>query len=370
MFGFELLSRSSGARRARLYTAHGEVETPAFMPVATRGSVKSLTPAQVKQVGTQILLSNTYHLMLRPGAERVALLGGLHRFMSWDRPILTDSGGFQVASLAALRKVSDEGVTFRSHLDGDLFLLTPERAVAVQEMLGSDIAMVLDECVLFSSAPRDVRRAAQRSLDWAERSRSAHRGRPDQALFAVVQGGVSPELRRAVAGALVELGFDGYAIGGLAVGEPTDVTREMTGVTTEALPEDRPRYLMGAGTPEDLIESVARGVDMFDCVLPTRNARNGTLFTRYGKLSIKNTRYTEDPSPLDPECTCYTCANFSRAYLRHLFMAKEMSSATLNTIHNLSFYMDLMKHIRESIEEDRFESFRVEMTNRLSRIPN
>ena len=271
MFRFELMVQSSGARRGRIETAHGEVATPAFMPVATQGAVKALTQKQVQEIGAQIVLANTYHLMLRPGAERVAALGGLQRFMGWRGPILTDSGGFQVASLAALRRVTDEGVTFRSHLDGSSHLLTPERAVSIQEQLGSDIVMVLDECVLYPSSRVEVREAAERSLGWAKRCRKARR-RDDQALFGIVQGGADRELRRENARSLVDLDFDGYGIGGLAVGEPTELTREMTDVSAAELPEDRPRYLMGAGTPVDIIESTARGVDLFDCVLPTRNA--------------------------------------------------------------------------------------------------
>lgn len=353
---FQRLALSSGARRGRLETAHGDVATPAFMPVATAASVKSLTPRQVEEVGAEIVLSNTYHLMLRPGADRVAALGGLHRFMSWKRPVLTDSGGFQVASLSALRRVSDEGVTFRSHLDGSLHSLSPERAVEIQEKLGSDVAMVLDECLLFPADESDARRAALRSLEWAARSKRV-RSRPDQALFGIVQGGAFEDLRRENARALVELDFDGYGVGGLAVGEPKELMRAMTAVSTAELPEDRPRYLMGAGTPLDILESVALGIDMFDCVLPTRNARNGTLFTSAGKLSIKNARFAGDDGPLDPECRCYTCSSFSRAYLRHLFVAREMTASTLNTIHNLYFYLDLMRRIRLAIEEDRFAAF-------------
>ncbi len=365
MFRFDLIAQSSGARRGRIETAHGGLATPAFMPVATQGAVKALTQKQVREIGAQILLANTYHLMLRPGAERVAALGGLHRFMGWSGPILTDSGGFQVASLAALRRITDEGVTFRSHLDGSSHLLTPERAVSIQEQLRSDIAMVLDECVLYPASREQVREAAERSLHWAKRCRDARR-RADQAQFGIVQGGASGELRRENARALVEMDFDGYGIGGLAVGEPSEITREMTEVTTAELPADRPRYLMGAGTPMDIIESIARGVDLFDCVLPTRNARNGTLFTHRGKLSIKNSRYAGDAAALDPDCSCYTCANFSRAYLRHLFMAREMSAATLNTIHNLTFYLQLMAEIRSAIEENRFGAFRKAATERLA----
>jgi len=353
---FERLSRSAGARLGRLTSSHGEVSTPAFMPVATAASVKSLTPKHVEELGAEIILSNTYHLMLRPGADLVAELGGLHRFMSWGKPVLTDSGGFQVASLSALRRVSDEGVTFRSHLDGSLHSLTPERAVEIQEKLGSDVAMVLDQCLLYPSDRTEARTAALRSLDWAARSKRV-RSRPDQALFGIVQGGAFEDLRRENARALVELGFDGYGVGGLAVGEPKELMRAMTAVSTAELPEDRPRYLMGVGTPVDILESVALGIDMFDCVLPTRNARNGTLFTSAGKIAIKNARYASDESPLDPACRCYTCSSFSRAYLRHLFVAREMTASTLNTIHNLHFYLDLMKRIRLAIEEDRFAAF-------------
>lgn len=334
------------------------------MPVATAAAVKSLTQRQVEELGAEIVLSNTYHLMLRPGAARVAALGGLHRLMGWNRPILTDSGGFQVASLAALRRVDDDGVTFRSHLDGSLHSLTPEKAVEIQEKLGSDVAMVLDECLLYPAERADVQRAASRSLAWAERAQRA-KTRDDQALFGIVQGGTYEDLRRENARALVALEFPGYGIGGLAVGEPKAVTREMTSISTEELPEDRPRYLMGAGTPLDILESVALGVDMFDCVLPTRNARNGTLFTSAGRLSIKNARFAEDDSPLDGSCSCYTCSHFSRAYLRHLFVAKEMSAATLNTIHNLHFYLELMRQIRSAIEGDRLDSLVKDLRNRL-----
>jgi queuine tRNA-ribosyltransferase len=282
--------------------------------------------------------------------------------MAWNRPILTDSGGFQVASLAALRSIDDEGVTFRSHLDGELYALSPEKAVEIQEKLGSDIAMVLDECVLYPAERDEISRAAQRTLSWAKRCRAAHHSSA-QALFGIVQGGVDEALRRDSARALVELDFPGYGIGGLAVGEPKELTRAMTEVSTEELPDERPRYLMGTGTPGDLVASVGRGVDMFDCVLPTRNARNGTLFTSRGKLAIKNARYADDPNPLDPGCTCYTCSHFSRAYLRHLFLAKEMTARTLNTIHNLHFYLELMRRIREAIEADRYPGFMRELAD-------
>lgn len=364
MFDFHLKGVSGGARLGSLDTPHGSISTPAFIPVATQGTVKSLTQQQVLDTGAQILLSNTYHLMLRPGAERVASLGGLHKLMAWTQPILTDSGGFQVASLAALRRIDDEGVTFRSHLDGSPHLLTPEKAMEVQERLGSDIAMVLDECVLYPSERVEVERAATRTLDWARRSLAARRSE-NQAVFGIVQGGVLESLRRENAQALVEMSFDGYGIGGLAVGEPKDLMRRMTEVSTEELPANKPRYLMGVGTPLDIVESVAGGVDMFDCVLPTRNARNGTLFTSQGRIAIKNRRYADDPNPLDPECECYTCANFSRAYLRHLFVAREMTAKTLNTIHNLEFYLDLMRRLRSAIEEDRFPALRAELSDRL-----
>lgn len=332
------------------------------MPVATQGTVKTLTQRQLEELGASIVLANTYHLMLRPGADRVASLGGLHRMMAWKKPILTDSGGFQVASLAALRRVDDDGVTFRSHLDGAEHTLSPESVVTIQSQLGSDIAMVLDECVRYPSTRTEVHQAAKRTLSWARRCRTAH-SLPEQALFGIVQGGAEEDLRRESARSLIELDFPGYGIGGLAVGEPKELTRAMTEISTEELPEDRPRYLMGAGTPRDLVESVALGVDLFDCVLPTRNARNGTLFTTRGKLSIKNARYTDDPSPLDPGCRCYTCQNFSRAYLRHLFVAKEMTARTLNTIHNLHFYLELMRRIRRAIEHDQFEALSRELVD-------
>jgi queuine tRNA-ribosyltransferase len=356
----EIRNRADRARRGVVRTAHATFETPAFMPVATAGTVKALTMRHVEELGAEILLSNTYHLMLRPGADRVAALGGLHALMSWKKSILTDSGGFQVASLSELRKVTDDGVTFRSHLDGSSHSLTPERAVAIQEKLGSDIAMVLDECLLFPAERSDARRAAERSLDWAERSKRAKEasGRHDQALFGIVQGGAFPDLRRENARALVELDFPGYGIGGLAVGEPKALTREMTALTTEELPPERPRYLMGAGTPLDIVESVALGVDMFDCVMPTRNARNGTFFTSSGKLVIRNARYERDQQPIDLQCGCYTCRNFTRAYVRHLFNANEILALRLGTIHNVFFYLDLMRNVRMNIEKGTFREFK------------
>jgi queuine tRNA-ribosyltransferase len=349
-----------------LTTIHGEVPTPAFMPVATAASVKSLTPKQVEELGASIVLSNTYHLMLRPGAERVAALGGLHAFMSWKKPVLTDSGGFQVASLEALRRVSDEGVVFRSHLDGSLHALSPERAVDIQEKLGADVAMVLDECLLYPSERGDARAAAMRSLYWAARAKKV-RARSDQALFGIVQGGAYEDLRRENARALLELDFEGYGIGGLAVGEPKELLREMTAISASELPEDRPRYLMGVGTPLDILESVALGIDMFDCVLPTRNARNGQLFTADGKINIKNARFAADERPVDAHCRCYTCRTASRAYLRHLYVAGEMTAAILNTLHNIQFYLDTMEAIREAIHFGRFASFRQGFVERYER---
>lgn len=358
-FQFELIATDGRARRGRLVTRHGEVATPAFMPVGTQGTVKALTHRQLEDAGAEMLLANTYHLMLRPGGDRVAALGGLHTFASWMKPIATDSGGYQVASLAALRDVTEDGVTFRSHLDGSTHLLTPERAIRLQAQLGSDVAMVLDECVRYPATSDEARAAAERSLRWAARCHGA-RARSDQALFGIAQGGAFAEPRRDNTLALTELPFEGYAIGGLAVGEPRELMLDLVELTADLLPKDRPRYLMGVGTPADLLDAVARGVDLFDCVLPTRNARNGSLFTRTGRISIKNACHAEDARPVDRECNCYTCARFSRAYLRHLFLAREMTAATLSTIHNLSFYFRLMREAREAIAEGRFDPFRRE----------
>jgi queuine tRNA-ribosyltransferase len=380
-FDFRITHRSDGARRGVLATAHGRVETPAFMPVGTRGVVKATTPAQLREAGAEIVLANTYHLLVRPGDELIARRGGLHRFMAWDGPILTDSGGFQVFSLAARRTISDEGVVFRSHLDGALHALTPERAVDVQARLGSDIAMVLDECIAYP-APEDVARSAvRRTIGWARRARARARaiaegGDPGvtvtngrQAQFGIVQGGIYPDLRRESVEETVAIGFESYAIGGLGVGEPREVMYEIAGRTAALLPDERLRYLMGAGTPADLIECVGRGIDLFDCVLPTRNARNGQLFTSEGPLVIKNARYIEDDRPPDPACSCYTCRHFSRAYLRHLFLAGEATAATLNTLHNLHFYLDTMRRIRDAIAFGRFERFRQAFHQQLSRRP-
>ncbi|MCL6480777.1 MAG: tRNA guanosine(34) transglycosylase Tgt [Firmicutes bacterium] len=354
-FRFELLKTDpSGARLGRLHTAHGIVETPAFMPVGTAGTVKGLTQQMLEELGAEILLANTYHLFLRPGHERIRQMGGLHRFMSWSRAILTDSGGYQVFSLADLRAVHEEGVRFRSHLDGQEQFLTPERAVEIQVALGSDIAMVLDECVALPAERTRVAEAARRTLAWARRAQQhfARVADPErQALFAIVQGGTDATLRRENAAALVALDFPGYAIGGLAVGEPHELTCAMTSVVTEQLPADRPRYLMGVGKPEHLLEYVTRGVDMMDCVLPSRNARNGQLFTRQGRLQIKNAEFITDQRPLDEACACMVCRRYTRAYLRHLFVSGEILAATLNTYHNLYFYLEAMRRIRQAIAE-------------------
>ena len=349
------MARDGAARRGLLTTPHGVVETPAFMPVGTQGAVKGLLHRDLHDVGASIILANTYHLYLRPGDDLIARLGGLHRFMGWAGPILTDSGGYQAFSLCATRAINERGLTFRSHLDGSLHELTPEKAAEIQINLGSDIATVLDECLAYPADAADARISMARTLRWARRgrvhflSRPAGRINPGQAQFGVVQGGVFPDLRRESAEATVAVGFEGYAIGGLSVGEPTEVMYEMVGVTAPLLPEGQPRYLMGTGTPLDLVEAVSRGVDLFDCVLPTRNARNGQLFTSEGRLNIKNARYAEDPRPADARCTCYTCRHFSRAYLRHLYMAGEITAASLNTLHNLHFYLDSMCRIREAI---------------------
>ena len=352
-------------------TPHGPVETPAFMPVGTQGAVKGVTHRDLESIGTQILLSNTYHLFLRPGDDLIARHGGLHRFGGWTRPILTDSGGYQVYSLAARRTIGEEGARFRSHLDGSSHLLTPEKAADIQAQLGSDVAMVLDECLALPAEAAEVRASMKRTLRWAARARarflSIGEGRadgvivtnPGQAQFGIVQGGAYPELREESAAETVQIGFEGYAIGGLSVGESPDVMHDVVARTAPRLPDDRPRYLMGVGTPSDIVEAVARGIDLFDCVLPTRNARNGQLFTSSGRLNIRNARYAEDDRPVDPACACYTCRTASRAYLRHLYAVNEINAATLNTLHNLHFYLDTLRQIRESVRFGRFEVFRV-----------
>lgn len=362
-----------------LTTPHGAVQTPAFMPVGTQGAVKGLTHRDLLDAGAEILLANTYHLHLRPGDDLIARLGGLHRFIGWTRPILTDSGGYQVFSLAARRTIDETGVRFRSHLDGSAHLLTPERATDIQARLGSDVAMAFDECLAYPAEHADARRSMERTLRWAARGRSRllalRSGRhadvlvsnEGQAQFGIVQGGVFPDLRQVSARETVAIGFDGYAIGGLSVGEPAEVMYDIVDQTASVLPEGQVRYLMGAGTPDDLFEAVARGVDLFDCVLPTRNARNGQLFTRSGRINIRNARYADDARPIDETCRCYACRTVSRAYLRHLSLANEMTASALNTLHNLTFYLDTLESIRQAIAFGRFEILRRESRDRLSR---
>jgi queuine tRNA-ribosyltransferase len=364
-----------------MHTPHGVVQTPAFMPVGTQGTVKAVTQRDLEELDAEIILGNTYHLFLRPGDALIARAGGLHRFIGWSRPMLTDSGGYQVFSLAERRVITELGAEFRSHLDGALHMLTPERATDIQAQLGSDVAMVLDECIAAPATEADARRAMERSVRWASRARERLRRlrddpgacpdvtitNPGQAQFGIIQGGVHPALRTESVQATVTIGFEAYAIGGLSVGEPPQVTYDVVAHTAPQLPDDRPRYLMGSGMPDDIVECVARGIDLFDCVLPTRNARNGQLITRFGPLSIKNARYADDPLPPDPECRCYTCRHFSRAYLRHLYVAGEMTAATLNTIHNLYFYLDTMRALRKAIMLGTFEKLRSEFHQTFSR---
>ena len=358
-FSFRLIKNDGAARLGEFVTPHGRVATPAFMPVGTQATVKGLTPEMVRATGAEIVLGNTYHLMLRPGAERVAALGGLHKFMNWPRPILTDSGGFQVMSLSGLRKLEETGVTFRSHLDGAMFELTPERSIEIQILLGADIIMQLDECLKLPATAAEMERAMQLSLRWGERSKRAFESAPaGHALFGIVQGGDNAALRLQSARGLIGIGFEGYAIGGLAVGEPQEVMLATVADVTPALPADRPRYLMGVGTPEDILESVARGVDMFDCVLPTRNGRHGLAFSRFGAINLKNARHANDARPLDAESDCPAARDYSRAYLHHLVKANEMLGAILLSSINLHYYQDLMRGMRDAIAEGRFEEFR------------
>jgi queuine tRNA-ribosyltransferase len=358
-FAFRLISTDGTARLGEVTTPHGVIRTPAFMPVGTQGALKGVHWRELIEAGADIVLANTYHLMLRPGAERIAALGGLHRFINWPRPILTDSGGFQVMSLSDLRKVDERGVTFRSHVDGAMVDLTPERAVEVQRLLGSDIAMQLDECVRLPAEAREIERAMRLSLRWAERCKRAFE--PDvasgRALFGIVQGGDDPALRAESAGALGDIGFDGYAIGGLAVGEPQATMLAMIEHTAPLLPRDRPRYLMGVGMPDDLLGAVARGIDMFDCVLPTRNGRHGLAFTRFGPINLRTARHADDPRPLDPESRCPAARDVTRAYLHHLVRANEMLAAMLLSLNNLFYYQDLMQGMRTAINERRFDDF-------------
>jgi len=351
---------TTAARRGRLKTRRGVIETPVFMPVGTQATVKGILPEALREIGAQIILANTYHLFLRPGHELVEQLGGLHRFMNWDRPILTDSGGFQVFSLGDLRKIEEEGVVFQSHLDGSSHKLTPELSIQVQEKLGADIIMAFDECIPYPSSREYTATSTALSGRWAKRCKEARNPADDAHLFGIVQGGMFPDLRKQSAEELIEIGFDGYAIGGLSVGEGAELMYEMMEQTLPHLPSTAPRYIMGVGTPENLVEAVARGADMFDCVMPTRNARNGVLFTGFGKISIKQARFREESGPIDPSCTCYVCRNYSRAYLRHLYQSNEILASVLNTHHNLHYYLNLMALMRSAIENNRFADFRTD----------
>jgi len=353
---FEYLGCDGAARRGRLHFPRGTVETPAFMPVGTYGTVKAMTPEELRAVGAEIILGNTFHLMLRPGTEVIRAHGDLHDFMHWEGPILTDSGGFQVFSLAEMRRISEEGVRFQSPVDGSKVLMTPESSMQVQRELGSDIVMIFDECTPYPASEEEARRSMELSLRWAQRSRVAHGDNP-AALFGIVQGGMYPHLRQESAAGLQEIGFDGYAIGGLSVGEPEDERIATLDATLPLLPRERPRYLMGVGRPEDIVEAVRRGVDMFDCVMPTRNARNGFLYTREGVLRIRNARFRTDTGPIDPDCGCYTCQNYSRAYLKHLDKCNEILGARLATTHNLHYYQDLMRGLREAIASGTLAAF-------------
>lgn len=354
---FSLITTDGPARRGTVSLTHGDVQTPAFMPVGTYGSVKSLSPVEIHDIGAHIVLGNTFHLWLRPGLDVIAAHGGLHHFMGWNGPILTDSGGFQVWSLGDLRKITEQGVKFRSPINGDSCFLTPEESMRIQKVLNSDIVMIFDECTPYPATVKEADDSMQLSLRWARRSKDAHEGNPN-ALFGIIQGGMYEDLRDVSLNGLTEIGFDGYAIGGLSVGEPKEDMLRILSHTAPKMPQDKPRYLMGVGTPEDLVAAVSNGVDMFDCVMPTRNARNGWLFTRYGDIKLKNARYKLDTGPLDADCDCYTCQNFSRAYLHHLHRVGEMLGARLNTIHNLHYYQALMADMRKAIEEHSFEDFK------------
>jgi queuine tRNA-ribosyltransferase len=356
-FGFALAAEDGAARTGVVRTARGDIHTPAFMPVGTAGTVKAMLPESVTATGAEIILGNTYHLMLRPGAERVARLGGLHRFMNWEKPILTDSGGFQIMSLASLRKITEEGARFRSHIDGSEHFLSPERAMEIQRLLGSDIQMVLDECPAFTADEETIEKSLALSMRWAARSKAAFGEQPGHACFGIVQGGVYPHLRARSAAALREIGFDGYAVGGLAVGEGQGAMFETLEATVPHLPRERPRYLMGVGKPDDIVGAVLRGIDMFDCVLPTRSGRNGQAFTRTGALNLKNARHAEDTGPLDPVCGCPACTRYSRAYFHHTVKAGEIIAAMLLTWHNLAFFQDLMRGLREAIATGRAAAF-------------
>ncbi len=345
------------ARRGELKTAHGTVQTPIFMPVGTQATVKGVTPENLHELGAQIILANTYHLFLRPGHELIRSLGGLHKFMNWQGPILTDSGGFQIFSLKDISKINEEGATFQSHIDGSKRFLSPELAVQIQEALGTDIIMVLDTCIPYPATEKEAAKATRLTARWAKRCRLTQPDN-DQLLFGIIQGGMYESERKRAVEEIVDIGFDGYALGGLSVGEPRQQMYDLTEFSAALLPQDHARYVMGVGTPEDLVECVYRGVDMFDCVMPTRNARNGMLFTSKGRLVIKNARFKDDPRPIDEQCSCYTCRHYSRAYLRHLYMAREILSSQLHTIHNLHYFVNLMTEIRQAVEEDRYSQFR------------
>lgn len=357
---YELIKtcKQTGARLGRLHTPHGVIETPIFMPVGTQATVKAMTPEELKDIGSQIILSNTYHLYMRPGHDLIERAGGLHKFMNWDKPILTDSGGFQVFSLGPLRKIKEEGVEFRSHLDGSKHFLSPEKATEIQNALGSDIIMAFDECAPYPADRQYVKNSLERTTRWLERCKAAHKYPERQALFGIVQGGMYKELREQSAREITAIDLPGYAIGGLSVGEPKEMMYEVLDYTVPLLPEDKPRYLMGVGSPDDLLEGVLRGIDMFDCVLPTRIARNGTAMTSQGKVVVRNASYAEDFSSLDPECDCYTCRNYTKAYLRHLIKCNEILGARLLTIHNLHFLLKLMENVREAIREDRLLDYK------------
>jgi queuine tRNA-ribosyltransferase len=365
---FKLLGTDGAARRGEITTPHGTIQTPVFMPVGTRASVKGLTTEQLQRLAPEIILNNTYHLMLRPGVDLVEQLGGVHKFMGWNGAVLTDSGGFQLYSLASIRKIREEGVEFRSHIDGTPYFLSPESSVEIQTRMGVDIAMAFDECPAYGLSHAEVEKSMEMTHRWAKRSLAS---RTTSALFGIVQGGVHLDLRtrsvEAIAALDVNGAFDGIAIGGVSVGEPKDEMFEVVNHTAPLLPADRPRYLMGVGTPEDLVNGVAAGIDMFDCVMPTRNARNGSLFTSEGKIHIKNARFAADPGPLDPNCSCITCTTVSRAYLRHLYVNDEIAASVYNTIHNVSFYLDLMRAIRQAIASNSFTPFREGFLSRLSR---
>jgi queuine tRNA-ribosyltransferase len=352
--------KQTGARRGRIHTPHGVIETPIFMPVGTQATVKTMTPEELKEIGSQIILSNTYHLYMRPGEALIKKAGGLHKFMNWDKPILTDSGGFQVFSLSDLRNITEEGVTFKSHIDGSKHFISPEKAIQIENDLGADIIMAFDECTPHTESKDYARQSLYRTLRWAERCLNTHKNTKEQALFGIIQGSMFKDLREEAVREMVKFDFPGYSVGGLSIGEPKPVMYQVLDWTVPLMPEDKPRYLMGVGSPDALIEGAIRGIDMFDCVLPTRIARNGTVFTSKGKVVVRNAEYAEDFRPLDEECGCYACKNYSRAYIRHLFKAQEILGARLTTIHNLSFLLNLMEQVREAIMQDSLMDFRNE----------